>query len=161
MRIFSLGLICFMLLVNSCKKEYETDFEVNELPVERTDLNKNKAKSEQQFISILSTNLLQKPVSIDEIVRTQRVIESVGDKSLVKEIIISNYMNRPEVEIPSDSLMRADIAGFITETYRKFYVRYPTELEKSFFVNFIESNPTVTPELVYVAFASSDEYQFY
>lgn len=161
MRIFSLGLICFMLLANSCKKEYETDFEVNELPVERTDLNKNKAKSEQQFISILSTNLLQKPVSIDEIVRTQRVIESVGDKSLVKEIIISNYMNRPEVEIPSDSLMRADIEGFITETYRKFYVRYPTELEKSWFVNFIESNPTVTPELVYVAFASSVEYQFY
>lgn len=162
MRIFKFWIsFLLMAVLVSCRTEYETDFEVNEQPVYRADILKNKSKSDQQYIAILSTNLLQKPVSIDEIVRTQRVIESVGDKGLVKELIISNFMNRPDVVIPSDSLMRSDIDLFIKNTYRKFFVREPSELEKSFFRNFIEANPAVTAEMVYVAFASSDEYQFY
>lgn len=162
MRIFNFGFSLIILTaLAGCRTEYETDFEVNEQPVFRADIIKNKAKSDQQYIAILSTNLLQKPVSIDEIVRTQRVIESVGDKGLVKELIISNFMNRPDVIIPSDSLMRANTDQFIKDTYRKFFIREPSELEKSFFRNFIEANPSVTAEMVYVAFASSDEYQFY
>jgi hypothetical protein len=57
--------------------------------------------------------------------------------------------------------MNADIDTFIDDTYVRFYVRFPTEAEKTYVRNFIQSNPYMTPELVYFSFALSDEYMFY
>ncbi len=70
-------------------------------------------------------------------------------------------MNTSGTVKPSDSAMKADPEKFIIETYKRFYLRIPSELEKSFFRNYFASNPNVTPELVYTAFAASDEYLFY
>jgi len=95
------------------------------------------------------------------LIRTERVIESFGDKALINEVIVSNYMNNGEVVLPTNEEMREDIDKFITETYKKFFVRIPTEIEKAFFINYLEANPNVTPEHVYTAFASCDEFQFY
>ena len=47
------------------------------------------------------------------------------------------------------------------ETYKRFLVREPTEAETTYFKNYINSDPNVTPELVYFAFALSNEYLFY
>ena len=44
-------------------------------------------------------------------------------------------MNKPDVIIPSDEEMRGDINTFLQETYRRFYVRVPTEAEKAFLKN--------------------------
>ena len=70
-------------------------------------------------------------------------------------------MNQPGVILPSNAEMRADIPKFITNTYKKFLVREPTVAELAYFKTYIENNPNVTPELVYVAFATSNEYKFY
>ena len=100
-----------------------------------------------------------KSLSANELVEITRCIESVGDKELVHEVIISNFMNRDGVTLPSDSLMRADLEAFIEETYRRFYVRDITAAEREFFINFFNANPDVSAEMVYTAF--SNEYQFY
>ena len=89
------------------------------------------------------------------------MISSIGDKALVNEVIISNYMNDPDVILPKNSIMRADIDAFVIETYKRFYVRPPSEVEKTFFINYIEANPNVTVEMIYTSFAASDEYLFY
>ena len=70
-------------------------------------------------------------------------------------------MNEPNVLIPSDSLMRADLEAFIDETYERFYIRPATELEKTYFKNYLEANPHVTAELVYFGFSLSNEYYYY
>jgi len=57
--------------------------------------------------------------------------------------------------------MRADIEGFVEKTYKRFYLRYPSEGEKTFFINYIKANSNVTVEMVYTAFSVSDEYQYY
>ena len=67
---------------------------------------------------------------------------------------------RPAI-IPSDSTMRADIDAFVKDTYRRFLVRDPSEAEKTWFHNYIEADPNVTPEIVYFSFAMSNEYLFY
>ena len=36
-----------------------------------------------------------------------------------------------------------------------------TEAEREFFLNFFNSNPNVSAEMVYMSFALSNEYQFY
>lgn len=164
MQIFN-WIIGFLIIAGTstgCKKqEVETLYEVNRESVEGDNLDKFKKKSAKQYISILFTDLHKQGISINRVVQTEQVIESFGDKSLVNEIIISNYMNTPAVVLPSDSFMRNNTDEFIMDTYRKFYLRIPSEMEKTFFRNFIESNPNVTVELVYTAFASSDEYLFY
>lgn len=145
----------------SCKKTETTKYEVVDVPIYEDKAKKNKLKSEGEYISILHTNLFQKPVSPTELYKAQSVIYSIGDKSLAYEVVLSNFFNRPGVVIPTMSEMRANIDSFVIKTYLRFYLRLPSEAEKSYFNNFIKSNPNLVPELVYTAFASSDEYAFY
>jgi hypothetical protein len=162
----SLGILClllsFMLLKTSCRKEKpKTSYEVKEAPSNKSDINKNKVKSETEYISILSANLFQKAMSANNLARHQRVIQSVGDKALVNEVIISNFMNTADVKMPTNEEMRANVEHFVIETYRKFYVRSPGELELTWFVNYINNNPKLSVEMIYTSFAASDEYLFY
>ena len=164
--IFKVTLLALVtLLWVSCKKDNtDTLYQVVETPSYGDNLNKDKDKTNIEFHSILTTNLFQKPSSINELARTDRVIQSCGDKTLINEVIISNYMNSPLVTLPSRQRMIDSTSKFVEETYIRFFIRRPTEAEKTWFINFINSNkanPAFTPELVYTAFAASDEYMFY
>jgi hypothetical protein len=70
-------------------------------------------------------------------------------------------MNDDGVIIPTDEEMRADLPTFITNTYTRFLVRYPSVSEETWYTNYIETNPYITPELVYFSFALSNEYLYY
>ena len=149
-----------LIFVSSCKKD-DPIYDINQIHSHSYNANKNKLKTPSQYISILYANLFQKALSANELVEITRCIESVGDKELVHEVIISNFMNKEGVTIPSDSLMRSDLNLFIEETYKRFYVRDITEAEREYFLNFFESHPNVSSEMVYTAFSLSNEYQFY
>lgn len=161
-RLGTMYLIAATLLiaVSSCKKE-DVIYGVNEVPAIPTNAEKNKLKSPAQYLAILHANLFQQALSSSDMVELTDVIEAFGDKSLIHEVIISNFMNKPDVILPPDSLMRANLDSFIVETYTRFFVRPPSELEKEFFRNYLQAHENVTPELVYMAFALADEYQFY
>ena len=152
-------LISFLLFF-SCNKE-EPVYQLNQINSSSYNANKNKLKSTMQYISILYANLFQTALSSNELVEITNCIESIGDKEVAHEIVLSNFMNSQQVLIPSDSLMRSDLNQFIEETYKRFYVRDITEAERKFFIDFFESNPDVSSEMVYMAFALSNEYQFY
>lgn len=158
-------LFCLAVFFSQCKKEStNTLFEVVETPSYGDNLKKDKDKTNIEFHSILTTNLFQKPSSINELARTDRVIQSCGDKTLINEVIISNYMNSSFVKLPTRQRMIDSTEKFVEETYIRFFIRRPTEAEKTWFINFInsnKSNPNFNPELVYTAFSASDEYMFY
>jgi thioredoxin-related protein len=153
MRIFNLEimnkrivlLLIIIISISSCKKD-DPIYDVNEIQAHSYNANKNKLKSASQYISILYANLFQKALSPNE---------------LVHEVIISNFMNKEGITIPSDSLMREDLNLFIEDTYKRFYVRDITEAEREYFLNFFASHPNVSSEMVYTAFSLSNEYQFY
>jgi hypothetical protein len=75
--------------------------------------------------------------------------------------LISNFFNDAGVQLPTVAEMNTNPDGFIEETYKRFFVRLPNEAEKTWVRNFIQSNPYMTPELVFFAFALSNEYQYY
>ncbi len=157
-------LLAFSVVVISCKKEEkkeDDDYVVNDIDLLPSNAGKTKLKNDQQYVSILHANLFQEALSANEIFEISQCIESIGDKEIAREVIISNFMNESGVIMPSDSLMRNDIDEFIVQTYNRFLVRNPTEAEKAYFKNYIESNPNVTPELVYFAFSLSNEYLYY
>jgi hypothetical protein len=162
---FKLAFFLLLLIgVSACKKKDTNTYEVVDTNTYGNNLDKDKSKSNIEFHSILSTNLFQKPSSINELSRTDRVMQSCGDKSLINEVIISNYMNSANVKLPSRKMMTDSTERFVEETFIRFFIRRPTEAEKTWFTNFInanKSNPNFRPELVYTAFAASDEYMFY
>tara|TARA_B110000238_G_scaffold18021_1_gene17671 strand:+ start:58 stop:540 length:483 start_codon:yes stop_codon:yes gene_type:complete len=151
---------CFSVLISSCKKD-DIIYDVNQVNATSYNANKNKLKTIPQYISILYANLFQKALSANELVEITNCIESIGDKEVAHEIVLSNFMNQSGVTLPSDSLMRADLNAFIEQTYKRFYVRDLTEAEREFFLNFFASHPDVSVEMVYSAFSLSNEYQFY
>ena len=160
MKKIVLLIFCFSVLISSCKKD-DIIYDVNQVNATSYNANKNKLKTIPQYISILYANLFQKALSANELVEITNCIESIGDKEVAHEIVLSNFMNKSGVALPSDSLMRADINAFIEQTYKRFYVRDLTEAEREFFLNFFESHPDVSAEMVYSAFSLSNEYQYY
>ena len=160
MKKITLLFFCLLVLASSCKKD-DIIYDVNQVNATSYNANKNKLKTISQYISILYANLFQTPLSANELVEITNCIESIGDKKVAHEIILSNFMNKSGVTLPSDSLMRTDINAFIEQTYKRFYVRDLTEAEREFFMNFFASHPDVSVEMVYAAFSLSNEYQFY
>ena len=154
-------LICFSLVFSACKKEEEIIYDVNQVNTNSYNSGKDKLKSISQYISILYANLFQKALSANELVEISNCIMSIGDKEIANEIILSNFMNKTEVIMPSDSVMRADLDAFLEETYSRFFIRNISEAEREFFKNFLATNPDVSVEMVYTAFSLSNEYQFY
>jgi hypothetical protein len=154
--------ICGLLLCTSaCTKERIIGYEVDQVNVLEDKSRKNKKKNDAEFISILYTNLYQTAISPNQLYKTQNVLYSIGDQDVANEMLLSNYFNTSGITIPKDAVMRTDIDAFIINTFKRFYVRYPSEGEKAFFKQYITNNKAVTVEMVYTAFACSKEYQYY
>lgn len=150
-----------VLALSACRKEKEAEFILNQVELYPSAAGKTKLKTNEQYVAILYSNLFQSALSANDIFDVNNCIESIGDKELAREVLISNFMNKPDVILPDPSVLETDIEGFIEDTYIRFLVRYPTQAEKEWLRNFIETNPYVTPELVYFSFALSDEYMYY
>lgn len=144
-----------------CRKEDHIIYEVNSVDANAVDVEKNNLKSDEQYISILYSNLFQQSLSANELFEIIDLIESVGDKETIHEVILSSFMNSPDKIIPTDIEMRSNLDQFIENTYLRFYVRHPSQAEKAWFRNFIATDPNVSPELVYLSFALSNEYLYY
>lgn len=154
-------IFAFCLVFSSCKKEEDILYGVKGVEVFPQGADKGKVKSPEQFLSILYANLFQQALPSNQLVQLSRLVQSIGDKDVAYEIIISNFMNRPDVILPTNEEMREDIEAFIEDTYKRFFVRPPSEIEKVYFINYLENNQDVTPELVFFAFALSEEYRIY
>jgi len=151
-----------LLIINIyCTKEIHVQYQVNSAYIYESKAQKFKSKNEAEYISILYTCLYQKAIDPMELFQAQSVLYSIGDQNVAKEMLLSGYFNNPKIIIPSNAEMRKDITAFITETYKRLYLRYPSEAEKVYFTNYIKNNPEVTVELIYTSFSTSDEYSFY
>ena len=151
--------LTLVLVATGCRKE--PIYELDQVDLRPPSPDKDQLKTNEEYAAILHANLFQTGLSANALFELGQCIESIGDKELAREVLISNFMNKPGVILPSDSAMRADIDAFMVDTYRRFLIRDPSEAEKTWFRNYIEADPNVTPEIVYFSFAMSDEYLFY
>lgn len=155
-----LFLLAGMMLIQACRKD-DLYYGVNPVDALPENPTKDKLKNNSQYLAVLHANLFQTAISANEMVEIGRVVRGIGDKGLAYELVVSSFMNKPGVILPTESEMRADPEAFITETYIRFFVRKPLPIEKAWFIEYLDANPDVTPELVYLAFAISDEYFYY
>jgi len=162
-RTWSRALLCAALsaALGGCRPEPDVSFELQGLEVTPGFAVKDRLKTNEQWVAIVHTNLFQAGMPANDLYNAARVFESIGDQSIAREVLLSNFFNQPDLELMSREEMLENLEAFIDETYVRFYTRYPTEAERTYVREFILNNPGMTPELVYMSFALSDEYRYY
>lgn len=156
-----LALLLGLLVLGGCKKENIYTYGVDEVTIEQPGASKPTVKSDFELISIAYTDLFGTTIPPDKLQDAAVSYQAFGDKRLIIDMLILNYLNDPAVVIPSDANMRADLDGFVDATFRKFFVRNPSAFERWYVADLIAKDPALTPDLVYYAFMTSNEYRFY
>jgi hypothetical protein len=149
-----------LIITAGCKEDYDV-YQVNDVNIQPVNSTKNKPKTEAQYISVLYTNLFQEAIGPNKMLEALAAIQSIGDKQIAYDILVSKYMADGNVVLPDADEMRSNPEAFIRDTYKRFLVRQPTEAELLWMKNYIESRPNLTPELVYFSFATSNEHFHY
>lgn len=153
-------ILAALIALASCKKEKEV-YVIPDQEVTTQASAKSTLKTDQEYISILYADLFAVPITNTKLNELGNLSESFGDKQVTSNLFLANFLNSSSVKLPTKTEMQGDPGKFVEDTYLKFYTRRPNEFEKFYFVNLIQSDTSVTPELVYYAFGTSVEYRFY
>ena len=143
--IKAIGLVVAVAF-SGCERPAESHFILEDYGVEASSAGKERLKSPEQWSSIVYTNLFQTGLPANDQFDLAEVFESIGDQDVAREVVLSNFFNQEGVILPSTESMHANPDAFITETYLR---------------GFIAEHPQLTPEVVYLAFGLSEEYQYY
>ena len=173
MRVFKATYILLLfIIITSCTREEQiiaditienVIFGINDIPVYSSNVEKKKQKTSAQYLSTSYSDLYQSTISSNDLVNLSAILRASGDKIMMSELIINNFLNDQVVQgfLPTQAEMNNDLDSFIKNTYLRFYLREPSELEKYQLKNLIQQDTEITPEMIYLAFASSNEYWFY
>ena len=153
--------IALLVIAAGCTKEKTYIYDVNSVNVTQQTGAKGTAKSTTEFISIAYADLFGTTIANDELVKLFTAYSSFGDKKLIEDRIIRNFLDLPGTNIPATQAMRNDIPAFITNAYKKLFNRNPNEFEKYYLKNLIQSDTTITSEMMYYSFMTSNEYRYY
>lgn len=154
-------LLLFLLLFWGCSKEKTFIYDVNTLNINAQDGDKVNVKTTTEFISIAYSDLFGTTISQDKLFKLNIAYTSFGDKKLIEDRIIKNFLNDTQVIIPTDQSMRDDIPVFITNAYKKFLNRLPDEFEKYYLVNMIQTDTDIKSVDVYYSLMTATEYRYY
>lgn len=149
--------------IGGCKKDPPKSYiyGVNGMSVTQDGVAKPNVKSTVEFISIAYSDLFGNTIDQNTLTELGTAYMAFGDKKLIEDLIIRNFLNAQGASIPTVTEMNTDVPLFIVNTYKKFYNREPNEFELWQFTNLINSDTNITPELVYYAFMTSNEYRYY
>ncbi len=158
----SLGVLLLVFVMGTaCKKEKIYVYEVNSVSVSQPGINKPSVKEIFEFVSIAYSDVFGNTISSSELNDLATAYESFGDSKLIEDLIIRNFLNKTPNTIPSTATMNADVGAFVSSTYNKLLSRNPDEFELWFLTDLISSDAGSTPELVYYAILTSNEYRQY
>lgn len=143
----------------SCESENRVIFQIDDVTIKQEGVDKPNVKSTIEFISIAYSDIFEETIDATTLSDLSVAYAAFGDSKLVEQLIIKNFLNDANALIPSNTEMRADLPGFIQDTYRKFYTRDPSEFESWFMEKLINEDQDLTPELIYYSFMASNEYR--
>jgi hypothetical protein len=161
--ISAVSLIFIAAILSGCKKDPPASYiyGVNTETVSQDGVSKPNVKSTVEFISIAYSDLFGTTIDLTTLTELGTAYDAFGDKKLIEDMIIRNFLNSQNVTIPTVTEMNVNLPLFIINTYKKFYNREPNEFELWQFTNLVNTDANITPELVYYAFMTSNEYRYY
>jgi len=154
--------VCFLLFAGvACKKEKTYVYGVNDVTVKQDGANKPSVKTTTEFISIAYADIFGTTITSNDLTQLSLLYSAFGDKKLMENLIIKNFLNAPGTQIPSKAQMQQNTEQFLKETYTKFLNRTPNEFELYGTKNIIQADSTISPELIYYGMLTSNEYRHY
>jgi hypothetical protein len=153
--------IFFFLLFAGCNKEKHYIYQVQEQQLYQSSSQKQTQKTTMQFISIAYSHVFGTTITNTQLNQLDIAYQSFGDKHIVEDMIVKNFLNQPTAAVPSNTDMRADISAFVQSTYLRFYNRKPTEFEAWKLKDLIEKNTDITPQMVFYSMMTAEEYRYY
>ncbi len=150
-----------VLILSSCTKDKKYQYEVNTVNVSQQMGDKNNQKTANEFISIAYSDLFGTTIPQTKLVNLSIAYTAFGDYKLIEDRIIRNFLNDTACHVPAQLSVSGDTGLFISNTYKKFYNRNPTELETHYWKEEIRTNTAVSSIMVYYALMTSDEYRYY
>ena len=155
-------LIFSVLILFSCKKEKNVIYQLNDVTIEQNSANKDHLKSTTEFISIAYSDIFGTVISTNKLADLTTIYKAFGDKKLIEQMVIKNFLNEPTNLIPViDTTSVTTIKDFVTDAYKKLYNRNPDEYELWFVTDMITKDNNLTAELVYYSLMTSNEYRYY
>ena len=149
------------MVFTSCKKEQTYVYELNDVEVKQEGAVKPSVKTTTEFISIAYADIYGTTIPANELTQLSLLYTAFGDKKLMENLIVKNFLNAPGVSIPTKSEMRSDVDGFLKSAYAKFLNRNPNEFELYGTKNLVLTDTSITPELIYYGMLTSNEYRHY
>ena len=151
-----------VLLLCSCKKEQKITYQLNDVVIENNTANKDHLKSTIEFISIAYSDIFSTVITTDKLSNLSTMYMAFGDKKLIEEMVIKNFLNEPTIDIPTlDRTSESTIQNFVTDSYKKLFNRAPDEYELWFVTDMIQKDTALTAELIYFSLMTANEYRYY
>ena len=146
----------------SCKKENNVIYQLDDVTIENNAANKDHLKTTTEFISIAYSDIFGTVISTNKLADLTTIYKAFGDKYLIEEMVIKNFLNEPPSLIPEiDRTSESTIENFVTNTYNKIYNRNPDEYELWFVKDMITKDNDLTSELIFYSLMTSNEYRYY
>lgn len=151
-----------VLTLVSCKKEKKAVYGLNDVDISQNSANKDYLKSTTEFISIAYSDIFGTVISINKLADLTKIYKAFGDKKLIEQMVIKNFLNEPSIQIPQiDRSSASTINTFTQNIYIRLYNRTPDEYELWFISNMIENDTDLTSELIYFSLMTANEYRYY
>ena len=157
----SIILLLLLSFISSCKKEETYVYGLNDVSVKQEGAVKPSVKTTTEFISISYADIFGTTIPANDLTQLSLLYSAFGDKKLMENMIIKNFLNAPGIPIPTQAQMNADLETFLKNTYTKFLNRAPNEFELYGTKALIQADATITPELIYYGMLTSNEYRHY
>ena len=159
-RIFHIALMAIVL--TACKQDPSSIFEVEDVTVSLNEGKKNRLKTDIEFVSIAYTDIFSTNISqnnLEEIITTYK---SLGDKSLVIEMIVRKFISEGGSSIQNiDRSSSTSIESFVTHVYKKLYNRTPDAYELWYLTDVIQKDQDINASLIYYSMMTANEYRYY
>lgn len=146
-------------MVSACEKQII--YAIDTIQLEQVGSDKTTRKNGLEFISIAYADLFGTAISQSKLNNLSVAYRSVGDKTLVEEMLIKNFLNDPGAQLPSQTEMNADVDGFLSEACERIFNRDISNYELWFLKDLITNNQDISPEFIYFGMMTSEEYRYY
>ena len=157
-----LVLFLSMILLFSCKKEKKVTYHINDVNIEQNSSNKDHLKTTSEFISIAYSDIFGTVISTAKLAELTTTYKAFGDKILIEEMVIKNFLNEPSIQIPTiDRTSEITINTYVNDAYKKLFNRTPDEYELWFVTDMIQKDIDLNSELIYFSLMTANEYRYY
>ena len=154
--------ILLLIVLSSCKRDPSYIFEVNDVTVTASTGEKNRLKTDIEFISIAHMDIFGSNISSNNLENIVTTYKSFGDKSLTIEMIIRKFIDDGGTNITAiDRSSKTSIESFVINTYKKLYNREPDAFEKWYLTDLIANDDMINAEIVYFSMMTANEYRYY